>query len=344
MGNRPTSLACLPFMDELQRRKRRQEAHRRVVRQRRIAAAVLLAGLVAVVVLVAGALGGDDGGGSSGSRAGSGQAGQPAQPKAPPELPRGGRRIFPRYRVVGFYGAPQDDALGALGIGSPEKMAGRLRKQARPYRGRGRQVLPTFELIATVASGAPGADGSYSYHQPAAVIDRYLKAARKEKALLLLDVQPGRANFMTEVKRLRPWLEQPDVSLALDPEWRVGPGQIPGKVIGTVSTTEVNRVTRYVRAIVRQRKLPQKLLLIHQFTEQMIPNKQRLLRPRELAVTLNVDGFGDQPNKIAKYGELTSTARGFHHGYKLFYEEDTDLMTPKQVLRLHPRPEVIVYE
>src|SRR3954454_24542195 len=342
MSNRPTSLPCLPFMDELQRRKRRQEARRRVVRQRRIAAAVLLAALAAVVVVVTGAFGGD---GKDAASSGSGaQADQPAKPKPPPELPRGGRRIFPRYRVVGFYGAPQDDALGALGIGSPEKMAARLRKQARPYRGRGRRVLPAFELIAAVASGAPGDDGSYSYRQPPNVIDRYLRAARKEKALLVLDVQPGRANFMREVKRLRPWLEQPDVSLALDPEWRVGEGQVPGKVIGTVSTAEVNRVTRYVRGIIRARKLPQKLLLIHQFTEQMIPNKQRLLRPRELAVTLNVDGFGDQANKIAKYEELTSTARGFHHGYKLFYEEDTNLMTPKQVLRLHPRPEVIVYE
>jgi hypothetical protein len=329
-------------LDELQRRKRREEARRRVQRQRRLAVLVLLAGLVAVIVVGAGAFtGGDDGDGGR-ARAGD-DADAPAKPKPPPELPRGGRRIFPRYRIVGFYGAPQDDALGALGIGSPEKMAARLRKQARPYRGR-RRILPAFELIAVVASGAPGDDGSYSFRQPAKVIDRYLKAARKEKALLVLDVQPGRANFMREVRRLRPWLEQPDVSLALDPEWRVGPGQIPGKVIGTVSADEVNRVTRYVRGIVREKKLPQKLLLIHQFTDDMIPNKQRLLRPRELAVTINVDGFGDQPNKISKYEEFARGARGFHHGFKLFYEEDTNLMSPKQVLRLRPRPSIVVYE
>ena len=329
-------------MDELQRRKRRQEARRRVQRQRRVAALLLLAALVAVVVIAAGALSADDSNDDRGARAG--QPDKPAKPKPPPELPRGGRRIFPRYRIVGFYGAPQDDALGALGIGSPAQMAARLRKQTRPYRRGGRRILPTFELIATVASGAAGDDGSYSYRQPAAVIDRYLKAARKERALLLLDVQPGRANFVSEVKRLRPWLEQPDVSLALDPEWRIGPGQVPGKVIGTVSPGEVNRVIRYVRGIVRQHKLPQKLLLIHQFTDDMIPNKQRLLRPRELAVTINVDGFGDQPNKIAKYHEFAHGARGFHHGFKLFYEEDTNLMTPKQVLRLRPKPSIVVYE
>jgi hypothetical protein len=305
-----------------------------------MAALLMLIAFVVVVVVVAGAFGG--GGDSGGQRAG--EPDKPAKPKPPPELPRGGRRIFPRYRLVGFYGAPQDDALGALGIGSPEKMAARLRKAARPYRSGGRPVLPTFELIASVASGAPGNDGNYSYRQSPAVINRYLKAARKERALLLLDVQPGRANFMTEVKRLRPWLEQPDVSLALDPEWRVGPGQIPGKVIGTVGVGEVNRVTRYVRGIVRQKRLPQKLLLIHEFTPDMIPQKQRLLRPRELAVTINIDGFGDQPNKIAKYQELVGGDRGFHHGFKLFYEEDTNLMSPKQVLRLRPKPEIVVYE
>jgi hypothetical protein len=149
---------------------------------------------------------------------------------------------------------------------------------------------------------------------------------------------------MKEVKRLGPWLAQPDVSLALDPEWRVGPGQIPGKVIGSVTAAEVNRVTRYVRAIVRRRRLPQKLLLIHQFTEDMIVGKEQLLRPRELAVTINVDGFGKQPDKIAKYQEFTRGASGFHHGLKLFYEEDTNLLSPAQVLAIRPRPEIVVYE
>jgi hypothetical protein len=332
-------------MDELQRRRRREEARRRVHRRRRIVAALVVTGLLVGVAVATGAFGGRGGGGAGGG-GGTAGADRAATPKPPPlpELPRGGRQIFPHYRVVGFYGAPQDDALGALGIGSPAKMAARLRKQARPYRRAGRPILPAFELIAVVASGAPGDDGSYSYRQPAEVIDRYLAAARRERALLILDIQPGRSDFMREVRRLRPWLEQPDVSLALDPEWRVGPGQVPGKVIGSVSATEVNRVTRYVSDIVRRRRLPQKLLLIHQFTDDMIPDKQRLLRPRELAVTINVDGFGDRPNKEAKYHEFSRSEGGFHHGFKLFYEEDTGLMTPAQVLALRPRPEVIVYE
>jgi hypothetical protein len=267
-----------------------------------------------------------------------------ALPKPPAELPRGGRRLFPHYRVVGFYGAPQDRELGALGIGTPDAMARRLRKAARPFRRAGRPIMPAFELIAVVASGAPGNDGSYSYRQKRGVIDTYLKAARRAKALLVLDIQPGHSDFMAEVKRLRPYLEQPDVALALDPEWHVGAGQVPGKVIGSVDAGDVNRVSAYVARIVRKKDLPQKLLLIHQFTESMIRNKQSLRRHRELALTINVDGFGDPPNKVAKYTEFAADSKRFHQGFKLFYEEDTDLMAPSAVLAMRPRPEVIVYE
>jgi hypothetical protein len=33
-----------------------------------------------------------------------------------------------------------------------------------------------------------------------------------------------------------------------------------------------------------------------------------------------------------------------HAGFKLFYKEDTNTMTPQQVLKLRPRPDVVIYE
>jgi hypothetical protein len=206
--------------------------------------------------------------------------------------------------------------------------------------------MPAFELISTVASGAPGTDGRYSYRQPRRVIDRYLKAARAARALLILDIQPGRVDFMEDVRALRPYLEQPDVSLALDPEWKVAEGQIPGKVIGSTDAADVNRVSAYLAAIVRERNLPQKLLVIHQFTDDMIKRKELLTQPAGVALTLNVDGFGDRPIKVSKYHEFTRApaARRFEKGFKLFYHEDTNLMTPRQVLKLKPRPSLVVYE
>jgi hypothetical protein len=254
--------------------------------------------------------------------------------------------IFPGKRVVAYYGAPQDAQLGELGIGTPAQAAAKLEHQARPYvRGR-LPILPAFELISTVAAGSLGTDGRYSTRQPTAVIDRYLKAARKAKALLILDIQPGYVDWMTDVQALRPYLEQPDVGLALDPEWKVPPGEAPGKVIGSTDAADVNQVSAYLAAIVRRRNLPQKLLVVHQFTNDMIRRKQLLTQPPGVALTLNVDGFGDQPNKISKYVEFTQTpgAPRFHSGFKLFYHEDANLMSPRQVLRLRPRPELIVYE
>jgi hypothetical protein len=200
-----------------------------------------------------------------------------------------------------------------------------------------------MELIAVVAAAHPGEGGRYNMRQPDSVIRRYLKAARKAKALLILDIQPGRSDFFTETKRLRKWLKEPDVGLALDPEWRMGPDQIPGRVIGSVGAREVNATTAWIDQLVDKYGLPQKLLLIHQFTDDMIPEAE-LKKRKGLAYVLNVDGFGTQSLKIAKYRDFVAQAKHFHRGFKLFYSEDTDTMTPAEVMRLVPRPDVIVYE
>jgi hypothetical protein len=269
-----------------------------------------------------------------------------AAPRAspPPELPGGGRRIFPDRRVVAFYGAPQHDELGALGIGQPAAAGRRLARQARPYRRGGRRVLPAFELIATIVQSAPGADGDHTQRQTPRTIRRYLRAARAHRALLILDVQPGRAPFMGEVRAFRRFLEEPDVSVALDPEWSMAPGQVPGQQIGSTDAATVNEVSRYLSRIVRERDLPQKLLVVHRFTQDMIGDEARLERHPGVALTVNVDGFGDRANKIAKYRGFARGRRDRHHGFKLFYDEDTNLMPPRRVLRLRPRPELIVYE
>jgi hypothetical protein len=315
--------------------------NRSVYRRRRLAAL----GVVAAVAALAGAAMGA--GSDDGDRATSGGATEKAAaaqaPPRPPELPLGGRRIFPYYRVVAFYGAPQSHELGALGIGSPDAAGRRLRRQARPYARKTRPVMPAFELIATVANADAGEDGLYRTRQSAAVVRRYLRAARRAKALLLLDIQPGHADFMDEVRHLDRWLREPDVGLALDPEWHT-PGAQPGTQIGSVNASKVNQVARHLAAIVRERNLPEKLFVIHQFTADMIKGKAHVARPPGLAVTMNVDGFGNRANKVSKYREFTHDGTPFHHGYKLFYEEDTGLMRPRSVLALQPPPDLVVYE
>jgi hypothetical protein len=266
-----------------------------------------------------------------------------AVPPPPPELPRGGRSILPEFRVVAYYGAPQSEELGALGIGTPASAARRLGRQARPYARPDRPVLPALELIAVIANRDAGQDGLYRARQPDAVIERYLRAARRARALLLLDVQPGASDFFTEVTRLERWLREPDVGLALDPEWRVAPGEVPGEVIGHVDSREVNAVTAWLAQLTAAHDLPEKLVVIHQFTDDMVDDTT--LQARDgLQIVLNADGFGTQPVKKSKYDAFTRRAPGFEPGLKLFYEEDVGLMTPRQVLRLRPPPDFVVYE
>jgi hypothetical protein len=309
--------------------------------RRRLGALGVLAGCATLVGVAVGA-GRDDGDGDSRSAAARAVA---ASAQAPPalELPGGGRRIFPDRRVVAFYGAPQAPELGELGIGSPDSAARRLRKQAKPYARKTRPVLPAFELLAVIANAHPGADGLYRARQENKVIRRYLRAARRAKALLVLDIQPGHADFLDEVRRLDRWLREPDVGIALDPEWHT-PGARPGSVIGSVGAEKVNQVARHVAKIVRDRNLPQKLFVVHQFTADMVAGKQQVIQPRELAVTMNVDGFGTRSAKVSKYRLFTNDGKKFHDGFKLFYREDTGLMTPRSVLGLKPPPDLVVYE
>jgi hypothetical protein len=309
-------------------------APRHIIWRRRLTALGVLAAVLVVAALLLG--NGEDSGNQE-------PASSAQEPPAPPELPRGGRSVLPEHRVVAFYGAPQSRELGALGIGTPSGAARRLAREARRYRRDDRAELPALELIAVIANADPGDDGMYRARQSDSVIRRYLRAARKAKALLLLDIQPGRSDFFTETTRLEKWLKEPDVGLALDPEWRVSEGQVPGQVIGSVDAREVNATSAWLAKLVEAHDLPEKLFVIHQFTDDMVEHRD-LKQPEGLDMVLNVDGFGGQAVKVAKYRDFTREAKDFHHGFKLFYEEDSGLMTPRQVLRLRPRPELVVYE
>jgi hypothetical protein len=105
----------------------------------------------------------------------------------------------------------------------------------------------------------------------------------------------------------------------------------------------------------------------------MIVDRQELEAAPGVALTLNVDGFGTPEVKRERYQELVrldtaATANGraasgdaagerpdggrsgegpalrFPVGLKLFYEEDTDLLGPEQVLGMTPPPDLVVYE
>lgn len=271
---------------------------------------------------------------------------KPAPTAAPAELPGGGRVIFhaPERRVVAFYGSPDDEELGTLGIGTPAQAGRRLLRMAKRYEEPGRPVLPAMELLASIATAAPGDDGLYRRRASDGDIRRYLRAARAVGAVLILDIQPGRADFLPEARSLRRWLREPDVGLALDPEWHVGPDELPGQTIGSVDASQVVAVGRWLDRLTAENDLPQKLFVVHQFTEGMVERRERLRPFKHLGFVLNVDGFGSAAVKKAKYRDFAALVPFAFNGFKLFYREDEGLMEPRQVLRLRPAPDVVVYE
>ncbi len=289
---------------------------------------------VIVLISVAGLGGGGDGEEAA------------AKPKPPPELPRGGRSVFPEFRVVGFAGAPQAEELGELGVGTLDQAARKLERQARPYgQGPGRRpILPAFELIAVIANASAGDDGKYRSRQKDSVVRKHLAAARRARDLLILDIQPGQSDFMTEVRQFDEFLTQPDVTVALDPEWHMAEGEVPGQTIGSVTAEEVNEVSAHLSGIVQRNRLPEKMLVVHQFTEDMIENRSQLKRYPGVELVLNVDGVGDRQLKIEKYKAFVKRRDPARHGFKVFYEEDTNMLSPRDVLRLRPQPEFVVYE
>jgi hypothetical protein len=276
------------------------------------------------------------------------QAPAPAPKPAARELPRGGRTIFPAHRLVGFCGTPGAPALGQL-AGDLAKKAAIVEKYAAMY-AEGRTPLPAFELIATIAQAGGGSDGKYRSRVEDSVVDRYLKAARDAKAILLLAIQPGQSDFLSELKHFEKYLHEPDVGVALDPEWLVKPGQRPGKFYGHTTGVVLDEVATYLEAIVAKDDLPEKVLVFHQLAAHIVSGEESIKSHPGVVVIKSVDGLGPRWTKIVTYNVVIKTLPATAHaGFKLFFDEDTrlgdkKLMTPTEVLALRPQPEYIMYE
>ena len=254
--------------------------------------------------------------------------------------------MFPGRRVVALYGTERSERLGVLGEQSPSDAAARLAEVAEPWREGAEPVLPAFELIATLATGTPEDRGVYNLRSSPEFVQAYLDVARRHGYYLILDLQPGQSDFLTEAKYYEEFLRQPDVGLALDPEWHTPPPARPkGGVVGQVDASEVNEVIDYVAQLVAEEDLPEKLVVVHQFQDRMVTNRDQLVERPGVAVVIHMDGFGDRGNKLESYAVVRAEPP-FDMGLKLFYDEDIDLLGATEVLGglFDPVPVVITYQ
>lgn len=263
------------------------------------------------------------------------------------EIPGGGLLLFPGRRLVALYGNPLTTALGVLGEQDPAAGLARLNQLSTGYDADGLIILPTFEIIATVAAGDAGNDGDFSNEMPIDLLRSWVDFAGANGMYVLLDLQPGRSDFLSQARLYEELLLEPHVGLAIDPEWRLGPDEFHLEQIGSVEAAEVNEVVRWLAALTRDHALPQKMLLLHQFQDEMLPNRDQIEAPPELALVIQMDGLGTIPDKNTSWARTTATweVDQFEYGWKNFFDEDIPgPLGPQDILQLVPSTVYISFQ
>ncbi len=255
---------------------------------------------------------------------------------------------FDVAQVVSFYGYPGICLMGELGCHPAEEVADRITELTLSFDQLNgvRHAIPALHVIVDVAQKTPQDDGSYLDRMSAAHIAEWVEIARSRGILLFLDLQIGWTDPLESVQRLEPFLEEPFVHIAIDPEFATLRSRAaPGLVIGSVSAADVNRVQHYLSEIVRRKHLPQKILVLHQFRSFMLPTPERYANVGEVEITVDMDGWGGEWAKLSGYEQFALAPYAERSAFKLFYQWDTpDVLTPEEIVALPDPPDYVIYQ
>jgi hypothetical protein len=259
--------------------------------------------------------------------------------------------ILPARRIVAYYGNPLSKRMGVLGEYSKEEMQRRLKDEIAKWEKSDPQhpVQPALHLVAVVAQGTPGPSGKYRMVMPNNTINEVYGWAKEAKAILFIDIQTGLDDIRTLLPRFEWILKNPDVHLAIDPEFNlISSGKRPGSKVGTYDAADINYVSSYLLDIVKKNNLPPKVFIVHRFRRKMVTNAKQIKLHPEVQFVMNMDGWGAPWLKRDSYKDYIVKEPVQFTGFKLFYHNDTKkgdpLLTPQEVLRLNPNPVYIQYQ
>ena len=259
------------------------------------------------------------------------------------------KSLLEERRLVAFYGTPLGPGLGILGRYGLSETLRLLEDQIQEYRemdwgvGSDADILPTFHMVTTIADDYPGADGDYNHRVSHNVIRPWIEAVRARGGWAILDIQPGLADLAHELDLIEPLLREPDVHLAVDPEFIISPGEVPGQDLGRITGAQVNYVQARMDQIARETG-QRKMVVVHQFDDRMIDQKELILDYPLVELVWDADGFGGPGSKIADYNQYKRETGFEYGGFKIFYRYDEPVMTPAQVLGLDPLPRLVIYQ
>ncbi|MBN1585374.1 hypothetical protein JW899_03340 [Candidatus Uhrbacteria bacterium] len=260
--------------------------------------------------------------------------------------------ILPFRRIVAYYGNFYSTGMGVLGEYPEDVMLGMLAREVAAWEEADPDtpVQPAIDYIAVTAQLNPGKDGKYRARMPDSQIERALAIADRIDGIVILEVQPGLADLMGEIRALEKYLSLPQVNLAIDPEFvMVRSGARPGTRVGTVDAADVNAAIDYLSALVRDRGLPPKVLVVHRYTRPMVTNATEIRPTPEVQVVMDMDGWGPPAQKRDSYASYIYPYPVQFTGFKIFYKNDTKssgsrVWTPAEVLELVPQPSFIQYQ
>ena len=270
----------------------------------------------------------------------------PAAIPVVPPIPTLPGALLPSSRIIAYYGNPLSTRMGILGALPTQQMLDKLAATAEDWQAADstHRVRPALQLIATVAQDHKGGDGLYRVRHSDSLIARVAGWAEQRNWLMFLDVQIGWSSVPAELTRLIPWLKKPWVHLALDPEFAMYDGRIPGKKFGTLDARDINYAIDFLAKIVDQEHLPPKVLVVHRFTEDMLTNHRLIKRDPRVQVVIDMDGNGSPSGKTHMYELIITRHPVQFTGFKLFYQLDHPMMSLAAVLALQPIPLYIQYQ
>lgn len=259
--------------------------------------------------------------------------------------------ILPFKRIVAYYGNLYSKKMGILGEYPPKEVWRRLNIEVEAWKkiDSSTPVQPAIHYIAAVAQGIPMKDGKYCKRMPDVQIDSALSIARMGNAIVFLDIQVAQSSLQNEVPLLEKYLKMPQVNLAIDPEFSMKDGSIPGHKIGTYDASDVNYCSEYLAKLVKENNLPPKILIVHRFTQGMIRNYKNIKLHPEVQIVMNMDGWGEPVLKHSTYKLYIYKEPVQFTGFKLFYKNDLKkpphvLLTPADLMKLKPQPIYIQYQ
>lgn len=262
-----------------------------------------------------------------------------------------GDAILPFKRILAYYGNFYSEKMGILGEYNQDEVLRRLASTTQKWNlaDPTTPVLPAIEYIAEVAQGSAGADGTYRAVMPDEEIDKAYSMAQKVNGILILDLQVGQSTVQKELPKFKNYMMKPDIHLAIDPEFSMKTGKKPGTIIGTVNSGDINYVISYLSDIVKENKLPPKVLLVHRFTDDMVTGALQIKPTPEVQVVMVMDGWGSKDLKRGTYKRVIDSEPVQFTGIKLFYKNDlklagSSMLTPNEVMGLMPKPIYIQYQ